>query len=88
MSSIVAKSKVAGVEDGNEVSADPVVVNTPEGPVEVEKVSEPPVVKALRFELLAGAHMEGAELRSKGEVIASDDDLVAIHGSNKFRRVE
>lgn len=86
----MAKNKVAGVEvvDGNEVSADPVAVNTPEGPVQVEKVSETPVVKAFRFELLNGLHVEGAEVRVKGDILASDDDLVAIHGTNKFRRVE
>lgn len=47
-----------------------------------------PVVKAFRFEVLAGTHYVGEVPAVQGEVIESDDDLVAIHGSNKFRRVE
>ena len=70
------------------VATDPVAVNTPSGLVKVEKVEQKPVTTAFRFELLAGQHMEGDLARQTGEVVASDDDLVAIHGTNKFRRVE
>ena len=44
--------------------------------------------KKARFEIVQGGHMVGDVPHNAGEVIESDDDLVAIYGSNKFRKVE
>jgi len=62
------------------------------GEVEVDgaataAVSEP-VAKAFRFEVLAGVHYVGDVPYGKDSVVASDDDLVAISGNTKFRRLE
>ena len=54
---------------------------------ETVAVSEP-IAKAFRFEVLAGVHYVGDVAYGKDSVVASDDDLVAIHGNTKFRRLE
>lgn len=76
-----------------EPTVDESVVQGPDGPIVIEKLTDTITVtrvaeKAFKFEVLAGIHMNGEVPVSRGEVVASDDDLVAIHGNKKFRRVE
>lgn len=74
-------------------SDEPEVIQGPDGPIAIEKLTDRITVtqvveKAFKFEVLAGMHMEGDTARHRGEVVASDDDLVAIFGNRKFRKVE
>jgi hypothetical protein len=42
---------------------------------------------AKKFSLLAGSHVVGATVYNKGDVVVSDDNLVAIFGTGKFASV-
>ena len=55
---------------------------------EVTKSDEVVVApKAFKFKLLGGSHWVGDVAYNKGDIIESDDDLVAIF-KNKFEKVE
>lgn len=62
--------------------------------VEATKTEEPKVEVAVvkaskpKFRLLAGSHSVSEFVRAKkGDVIESDDDLVKLHGKEKFEYV-
>jgi hypothetical protein len=86
----VAKSKVTDVEiagvENVEVVPTETVIQTEAGPLKAEVVDQKP--KAFRFELLAGTHYSGDVPFKQGDTVESDDDLSAIYGSTKFRRLE
>lgn len=71
------------VPESNEL-VDPTVeaTKTEEPKVEVVKASKP------KFRLLQGSHSVSETVRArKGDVIESDDDLVKLHGKEKFEYV-
>lgn len=54
----------------------------------VEKTPAPVVTKAFKFKLLGGKHYVGETVYRPGDIIETDDDLVAIHGKPKFELVQ
>jgi hypothetical protein len=52
-----------------------------------ETVQPDPVSTKMKFRQLGGYHIQGDVKYGPGDIVESDDDLSAIHGSSKFERV-